>query len=55
MRPFDVFDALTVVGLAMLFVGFWWLKPAVALIVVGALVYLAGTRGERAHTPRKDA
>lgn len=45
MRPFDWFDLLTVVGLGMVFLGLWWLIPAAALIVVGAVVFLAGIRG----------
>lgn len=44
MRPFDLFDLLTVVGLGMVFLGLWWIKPAVALVVVGAVVFLAGVR-----------
>lgn len=46
MRPFDGFDLLTIVGLGMLFVGLWWIKPSIALVVVGAVVFLAGVRGD---------
>lgn len=47
MRPFDLFDLLTVVGLGMVFLGLWWLLPAAALIVIGVVLFLVGVRSDR--------
>jgi hypothetical protein len=42
---FDGYDVATVAGSSMLFAGLWLLSPAVALIVVGAMLLVMGTAG----------
>lgn len=49
-------DGLALVGLAFVAVGLWWIDPAIALVVVGALMVvvamgLAGARGRRIVGP----
>lgn len=44
----DLHDVLTVCGLIMVGVGLWWIYPPVALIVVGAILFWAGTRPPKA-------
>ncbi len=45
---FDLHDALVIVGLAMIGCGLWLLKPPIALIVVGSILFWAGTRPPKA-------
>lgn len=42
----DVRDVLTICGLSMVFAGLWWMYPPSALIVVGTILFWAGTRPE---------
>lgn len=37
-------NLLAAAGLGSLFVGLWWERPAVALIVVGGLVFVCAAR-----------
>jgi hypothetical protein len=46
-------DILCLAGVATLGVGLWWLSPAVALIVVGAVVAGAGLLLGREVLPRR--
>ena len=40
----DINDILTLVGMVMIFAGLWWVYPPAALVVIGAVLFLAGTR-----------
>lgn len=46
MKP-DVFDLMALAGLAMVFVGVWWLSPPWALITCGVLVGAFGVLASR--------
>ncbi len=40
----DARDVLTISGILLTFAGLWWVYPPAALIVVGAVLFWAGTK-----------
>jgi len=43
----DRYDGLAIVGLVVLGVGLWMVAPALALVVIGALLIAVGILGSR--------
>lgn len=41
----DLYDLIAALGLVLLGVGFWWVYPALGLIVPGALLLILGVLG----------
>ena len=40
--PSIIKNVITFGGLSMLFIGLWWERPSVALVVVGLILFVSG-------------